>query len=124
MEDCEVMGDPLLLQILVNNIIENAIKYTPPKTSISCSLKEESGAIVLRITDEGPGIPDIEKRKVFQKFYRIGSEKTRSAKGTGLGLYLCKKIADDHKAMIRVENNHPTGSVFVVRFVKSSGDQT
>ncbi|MEO8583150.1 MAG: ATP-binding protein [Flavitalea sp.] len=123
-EDCEVTGDPLLLQILVNNIIENGIKYSPPKSIIGCSLKEESGYVYLRISDEGPGIADEEKKKVFQKFYRIGSEKTRSAKGTGLGLYLCKKIADDHKAVIKIENNQPAGSVFVVRFIKNSVPQS
>jgi two-component system sensor histidine kinase CiaH len=117
--ECEVTGDALLLQILVNNLLENAIKYSPAKSSISCSLTVENNHIALKITDEGPGIADAEKRKVFQKFYRIGSEQTRSAKGSGLGLYLCSKIAEDHHAQIRIENNHPKGSVFVVRFEKN-----
>jgi signal transduction histidine kinase len=76
----------------------------------------------LRITDEGFGIPADEKSKVFHKFYRIGSEQTRSAKGTGLGLYLCKKIAEDHSATIKVEDNPPKGSVFEVKFHKHPAD--
>jgi K+-sensing histidine kinase KdpD len=121
-EETELKGDPLLLQLLVNNLIENAVKYSSPKSEISCSLYEENGFVVLSISDEGPGIPHSEKRKVFQKFYRIGSEQTRSAKGTGLGLYICKKIADDHRAVIKIEDKSPHGSTFIVRFEKDSED--
>lgn len=121
-EEEELEGDALLLQILVNNLLENAVKYSPSKSMISCKLGEDNGQVILSISDEGDGIPEDEKRKVFQKFYRIGSEQTRSAKGTGLGLYLCKKIADDHGAMISIENNSPKGSVFIVRFYKPTAD--
>lgn len=121
-EEIELTGDPLLLQILVNNLLENAVKYSPPKSPVSCILTEENDHVVLRIMDEGFGIPATEKSKVFNKFYRIGSEQTRSAKGTGLGLYLCKKIAKDHDAVVRVEDNHPKGSVFIVRFHKHPAD--
>jgi two-component system sensor histidine kinase CiaH len=121
-EEEELTGDALLLQILVNNLLENAVKYSPSKSIITCRLEEDNGQIILSVADEGDGIPEDEKRKVFQKFYRIGSEQTRSAKGTGLGLYLCKKIADDHDAMISIENNSPKGSVFIVRFYKPPAD--
>ncbi|HZE85696.1 MAG TPA: ATP-binding protein, partial [Puia sp.] len=57
-----------------------------------------------------------EKKKVFSKFYRIGNEKTRNTQGTGLGLYLCRKIANDHKASISVSDNSPAGSIFRVVF--------
>jgi signal transduction histidine kinase len=62
------------------------------------------------------GIPDSEKKKVFEKFYRTGDETTRRTKGTGLGLYLCKKIAETHKANISVTDNLPTGTSFAVIF--------
>ncbi len=115
-DDLEIEGDALLLQILVNNLIENAIKYSPAKSAVSCSLTAVEKAVVLTVGDQGPGISPAERKKIFQKFYRIGSEQTRSTKGTGLGLYLCKKIAADHDASIHVENNRPKGSLFVVRF--------
>jgi K+-sensing histidine kinase KdpD len=121
-EETELTGDPLLLQILVNNLVENAVKYSTAKSEISCNLYTENGFIVLSISDEGPGIPASEKRKVFQKFYRIGSEQTRSAKGTGLGLYLCRKIAEDHDAIINIEDKSPQGSIFIVRFEKDLAD--
>jgi signal transduction histidine kinase len=68
------------------------------------------------VKDEGCGIRNEEKRNVFKKFYRIGDEQTRTTKGTGLGLYLCKKIAEDHNGSIAVDDNPPQGSNFIVRF--------
>lgn len=114
--DCTIQGDPLLLQMLVNNLAENALKYSPKEGTITITLKREGRRIVLSVKDEGPGIPDNEKKKIFSKFYRTGSEKTRSTQGTGLGLYLCRKIARDHKATIKVSDNSPIGSIFTVVF--------
>lgn len=114
--DAEVKGDPLLLQILINNLLENAIKYAPKESPISVALKKSDTVVQLDIADEGPGIPDNEKKKIFSKFYRVGNEATRKTQGTGLGLYLCRKIADDHNADILVTNNTPRGSIFVVQF--------
>ncbi|HET6993895.1 MAG TPA: ATP-binding protein [Chitinophagaceae bacterium] len=112
----DVKGDPLLLQILINNLLENAVKYSPKETPVTAVLKKENGSLVLNIADEGPGINDDEKKKVFSKFYRIGNEATRKTQGTGLGLYLCNKIAHDHNADILVTNNIPRGSIFTVTF--------
>ena len=114
--EVDVEGDALLLQILVNNLLENAVKYSPRESAIHCTLKKLQNRVVLNIADEGPGISAAEKKKIFDMFYRIGSEETRKAKGTGLGLYLCKKIAKDHHAIIQVKDNHPTGSIFTVSF--------
>lgn len=114
--DTEVKGDPLLLQLLINNLLENAIKYSPRQKTIQAILKRVAGKPVLQIIDEGEGIPDAEKKNIFDKFYRIGNEATRRAQGTGLGLYLCKKIAADHNADISVTNNTPSGSIFTVEF--------
>ena len=114
--DTELNGDPLLLQILVNNLVENAVKYSPKTAAIECRLFTKGKTLVLQVADEGPGIPDNEKNKVFEKFYRIGNENTRTAKGTGLGLFLCRKIAEDHHATIRVTDNTPTGCIFTVSF--------
>ena len=112
----DVIGDPLLLQLLINNLLENAIKYSPKGKPITCRLNQHSAKIELQVIDEGPGIPYTEKKNVFKKFYRLGDETTRKTQGTGLGLYLCKKIAEDHDAEISVTDNPSGGSSFTVSF--------
>lgn len=114
--DADVKGDALLLQILINNLLENAVKYSPKESPVTAVLKKYRSGIELQLKDEGPGIPDNEKKKIFSKFYRIGNEATRKTQGTGLGLYLCRKIARDHNADISVTNNVPHGSSFVIVF--------
>lgn len=112
----DVQGDPLLLQMLVNNLLENAIKYSPAESPVLATLRKNTNGVKIQIIDEGPGISEEEKKKIFDKFYRTGSESTRKTQGTGLGLYLCRKIAKDHNADITVTNNVPRGSIFAVTF--------
>jgi two-component system, OmpR family, sensor histidine kinase CiaH len=115
-EDVLLFGDHLLLQMLINNLLDNALKYTHAPAAIHFSLKRLPNAIALQVADEGPGIPDAEKKRIFERFYRMGDEQVRKTKGTGLGLYLCKKIASDHKGRIAVTNHSPQGSIFSVLF--------
>lgn len=107
-------GETTLLQMLVNNLLDNAIKYSPREAPVHVGLAKNNHKLVLTVADEGEGIPDEEKKNVFEKFYRIGSEATRKAKGTGLGLYLCRKIVKDHNGTIAIQNNQPKGAVFAV----------
>ncbi|HET6768706.1 MAG TPA: HAMP domain-containing sensor histidine kinase [Chitinophagaceae bacterium] len=116
--EIEIAGDPLLLQLMISNLIENAIKYSSKEKKITCRLSKSGSTVVLNIIDEGIGIRDAEKKKIFQKFYRTGNEATRKTQGTGLGLYLCRKIAEDHNADISVTNNVPCGSNFAIHFHK------
>ena len=111
-----IMGDALLLQLLISNLVENALKYSPKDAPVTLALIRKGKHVVLSIGDQGPGIPDEEKKKIFRKFYRAGQEETRRTKGTGLGLYLCLKIAEDHKAALKVTDNSPVGSIFTVTF--------
>jgi two-component system, OmpR family, sensor histidine kinase CiaH len=115
-EDVDLTGDPLLLKLLLSNLLENAQKYSPRERPIEVRLLKQGNAVQLSVADEGEGIPEEEKRNVFRKFYRIGNEQTRKAKGTGLGLYLCKKIAEDHGGRIHLGDNQPQGSIFTVQF--------
>jgi len=113
-ESLYLNGEQLLLQMLVNNLLENAMKYSPKESLIQITLQAEGKELKLTVADEGIGIPDEEKRKIFDKFYRVGNENTRSAKGTGLGLYLCSRIVKSHNGYISVTDNQPQGSNFVV----------
>jgi two-component system, OmpR family, sensor histidine kinase CiaH len=118
-ENLFFQADNLLLQLALNNLVENALKYTPAEKKIGVSLIDNAKNILISISDEGPGIPETEKKKIFEKFYRIGEETTRQTKGTGLGLYLTRKIVEDHLGSVFVEDNSPTGSIFVIRFTKT-----
>jgi two-component system sensor histidine kinase CiaH len=111
-----VSGDPLLMQILVNNLVENAAKYSPPDSPIQIVLKKDRRRGILEVRDQGVGIPKKEHKRIFQKFYRVGNENTRTAKGTGLGLYLCRKITQDHNMRLQISDNLPKGTIFTVRF--------
>lgn len=109
-----VHGDKLLLEIVVNNLVENALKYSPKDKPISVSLQAEGGTAILSVADWGPGIFGKDKEKVFYKHYRIGNDATQKAKGTGLGLYLVKNILTKLGGKISINENQPMGSIFVV----------
>ncbi len=114
--DIEVKAEAALLQLLISNLLDNAIKYSAKEKTVEVNLRKENEAVVLSIADEGIGIPDAEKKKVFDKFYRVGSEETRTTKGTGLGLFISKQIVRSLGGNIRVTNNTPKGSIFTVTF--------
>ncbi|HYG14211.1 MAG TPA: sensor histidine kinase, partial [Bacteroidia bacterium] len=114
--DIELEIDVFSVTIAINNLIENALKYTPKGGVIKVSLEREDNAVALYIADEGPGIPKDERVNVFTKFYRLGSESTRTTKGTGLGLYIVKQITGNHKAEINILENKPKGTVFKISF--------
>ncbi|OJU75884.1 MAG: hypothetical protein BGO09_13735 [Bacteroidetes bacterium 47-18] len=115
-----VQADPFLVKLIINNLLENAVKYTLPGTRITVTLKEEDEQVIFAVIDEGGGIADEEKEKIFEKFYRIGNENSRKTKGTGLGLYLVSQIVHLNKGSISVRDNLPFGSIFEVTFPKVS----
>ncbi|MBS7566240.1 GHKL domain-containing protein [Mucilaginibacter sp. Bleaf8] len=112
----EVSGDKFALTSVVTNLIENAIKYSEPCATVDVRLYSKSNKVYLEVADHGIGIADAEKSRIFERFYRVGSEETRNTKGTGLGLYIVKHVLDKHEASIQVRDNSPAGSVFEVVF--------
>jgi two-component system sensor histidine kinase CiaH len=111
-----INGEELLIELLMSNLVENALKYSAKNQPVHIILSKDSKGIHFIVKDHGPGIAEEERTKIFEKFYRVGNEVTRTAKGTGLGLYLSKQIAKDHQAEITVTNNGEVGSVFTVTF--------
>jgi two-component system phosphate regulon sensor histidine kinase PhoR len=101
---------------IILNLFENAVKYSPKDSTITLSLKKSDNSVLLSVTDEGMGISEEDKNKIFDKFYRVGNEDTRKAKGTGLGLYIVKHIAEQHNGVVAIKNNYPKGSIFEVTF--------
>lgn len=113
-------GDKLTLQIVLSNLVENAAKYAPKNTTIHVKLFESNQQLKLQVIDEGPGIPEEEKSRIFLKFYRVGNENTRKAKGSGLGLFLTAKIVEQHEGSIEVKDNEPAGSCFEISWKEYS----
>jgi len=112
----EITGDKFALTSVVTNLIENAIKYSKPCEVVDVRLYSKDGKVFFEVSDHGIGIADMEKTRIFDRFYRVGSEETRNTKGTGLGLYIVKEVLDKHDASIKVKDNDPSGSIFEVVF--------
>lgn len=110
----QVFGDKFALSLVLSNLIENALKYSAPESPVKLELKQSGAKAVLRVMDQGQGIPEREKEKIFDKFYRVGNEETRATKGTGLGLFIVKQVLDNHGATIQVKDNKPAGTIFEV----------
>ncbi|MBK7666470.1 MAG: two-component sensor histidine kinase [Sphingobacteriaceae bacterium] len=106
--------DKLLFPSIIINLVENAFKYSPDNSQVLISLNNQNGKLNLSVSDNGFGISEKEKSKIFDKFYRVGNEETRNTKGTGLGLYIVEKIVVAHNGTIEVQDNKPNGSVFKV----------
>jgi signal transduction histidine kinase len=115
-ESVFVVADEQFLSIIFSNLIENALKYSPANSTIEINAHQKNNKTLVSVKDEGVGIADNEKQVVFDKFYRIGNEETRSAKGTGLGLYIVKSLTDLHKIKISISDNRPRGTVFTLVF--------
>ena len=110
-------GDKMGMISVALNLLENAVKYSGPggKAIINTYLGFETPQqIKLEIKDQGVGVPEKEKKNIFQKFYRVGNEDTRTAKGTGLGLYIVDQIVRAHNGRINVHDNLPKGTVFEI----------
>ena len=115
-DNITIMGDRFALGSLINNILENAIKYSPNAAFVHVQLYQQSNKIFFIVADQGVGIADSERQKIFQKFYRSGNELTRQNKGTGLGLFIVAQVAKNHQAKVLVSNNQPKGTIFEIIF--------
>jgi signal transduction histidine kinase len=107
-------GDRQGLQSVFMNLIENAVKYSPVEPTIKLQYSFEKDTFIFNIADNGIGITNGEKKKIFERFYRIGSEETRTTKGTGLGLYIVNQIVKAHNGTIQVLDNAPKGTLFKI----------
>jgi K+-sensing histidine kinase KdpD len=112
--------DPLAVQSIVQNLLENADKYSSEDSSIKLSVKPTETEVILSVTDFGIGIKTGDRAAIFNKFYRVQSEETRTTKGTGLGLFIVKNLVESQSGKIEYKPNSPKGSIFEVTFPKAS----
>lgn len=109
-----ISADKTAILSVIQNLMENAVKYSGEGSSVSVNLYKKNNDIILEVGDQGIGINEEEKKKVFRKFYRIGNEETRGTKGTGLGLYIVKHLVELHKGNVTIKDNKPRGAIFEI----------
>lgn len=106
-------ANPIRIRQMVDNLIGNAVKYTPPGGSVRVSASMQEDQVILRVSDTGPGIPPEEQSRVFEKFFRA-SNRPEDAEGSGLGLAIVKSIVESHQGRVWVESKIGAGSTFIV----------
>ncbi|HYC53197.1 MAG TPA: ATP-binding protein [Gemmatimonadaceae bacterium] len=100
---------------VLDNLLENALKFSPSDGVVRVSLREEHGTAVLVVADEGPGVPDDDKDRIFERFYQTSVGRSVASRGVGLGLAICRHVVQAHGGRIVVKDNAPCGAAFEVR---------
>jgi len=108
-----IFADNIKLSQAVINLVDNAIKFTPPNGRIDLSVVRLNDYIELRVKDSGEGIPEDKKDRIFERFYQVDPSRSKQ-KGAGLGLQICKRIIEAHNGEIKVEKNEGKGVTFIV----------
>jgi two-component system phosphate regulon sensor histidine kinase PhoR len=110
----EILADYSAIRSVIINLLENAVKYSDSVPEINIGLTSNNERCNIEISDKGIGIDQSERKKIFEKFYRVGNEDQRKTKGTGLGLYIVDQIVRAHNGFITVSSNQPKGTIFNV----------
>ena len=117
-KEIEISIDRFYFTSVIQNLHENAIKYSNNEVEINWSAELKGASVCIKISDQGVGVPVSEREKVFELFHRVGDENTRDTKGTGVGLYIVQKIVSLHGGTIKVRGNQPKGSIFEIDLPK------
>jgi two-component system sensor histidine kinase SenX3 len=110
-----VLGDRDQLIMAIQNLVENAVNYSPEGTQVTVSSIVKDGIITISITDQGIGIPENEKERIFERFYRVDPARSRESGGTGLGLSIVKHVATKHGGEVSVWSVEDVGSTFSLK---------
>ncbi len=115
--------DPDHLREVVDNLIENAIKYTPAGGEVVVNVTGNEKQVIISVKDSGIGIPAEDIPHLFQKFYRVDNSDTREIGGTGLGLYLSRRLVENMSGNLRVESEYKKGSTFFLELPRMNNDE-
>jgi two-component system phosphate regulon sensor histidine kinase PhoR len=116
-----IVGDPQALSEALLNLLNNAHKYTGTEKKIAVSAAQEGPTVVIRVADNGPGIPPRDQKRIFDKFYRARDPLHRSIEGTGLGLAMVKHIVLAHGGKVSVKSDLGQGAVFTIALPTAEG---
>jgi signal transduction histidine kinase len=118
------LGDPRLVRELLDHLVDNAVKHSPPGQAVSVTVREEGGSVRFDVTDRGPGVPPDEQARVFEQFYRTRQSLADGLPGTGLGLWIVSRLAELQGSTVGVGSRSGQGSTFWVTFpVAPSGQR-
>ena len=112
----KINGDRQAMNSVILNLVENALKYSVDQPKVEVALATIDSKVRLTVKDEGIGIAPADRKKVFEKFYRVGNEDTRTTKGTGLGLFIVKELVRAQGGTVKVGDNQPQGTIFTIDF--------
>jgi len=116
----EVYGDEALLQVALHNLIANAIQYSPSGSRVGIGVTSSDGVVEIAVTDQGVGIAEADRERVFERFFRADSSRSRHTGGSGLGLSIVKHVAQNHGGDVRLWSQHGNGSTFTIRLPAAS----
>ncbi|WP_316814240.1 two-component regulator propeller domain-containing protein [Pedobacter heparinus] len=119
--DAVVYADRIKVEIVLFNLLSNALKYTPKGGRVTVRLSEKGQELVLTVADSGPGIPDTAKDRIFERFYQVERKDGVYKSGFGIGLYLAKQFMESHSGTISFENSSEGGSIFRISLLKGTG---
>lgn len=111
-----IIGDAKQITMAMNNLIENAINYSPDSTRVAITIKVVDGLLEIAVSDQGIGIPQKDLERIFERFYRVDPARSRLTGGTGLGLSIVKHIVTNHGGDLSVWSVEDAGSTFTMRF--------
>jgi signal transduction histidine kinase len=119
-EDLELRADAERMHQVVDNLVANAVRHSPRHGRVTVAARADRDATIIEVSDEGPGIPEAERGRVFERFYRSDSARASSDGGSGLGLAIARWIVDLHGGEMRVDGNDPHGCRMVVALPRNA----
>ena len=115
-DEAQILGDRSQVGMAINNLIENAINYSPDSTRVTVTSKINDQIAEIAVSDQGIGIPEKDLERIFERFYRVDPARSRMTGGTGLGLSIVKHIANNHGGDVSLWSVENAGSTFTIRF--------
>lgn len=118
--DCTVLGDPLQLREAMNNLLSNALKFSPSDSTVEVWVRRSADAVLFSVADQGPGLTEREQDRLFEPLCNIGPDPTDGEDSTGVGLYIVRRIVEEHDGTVEVDSEKGQGSTFRLRLPAAS----
>ena len=115
-EHCTIRGNRFMIKELIENLVQNAIRYNNPEGKVMITVEKREDRTILMVKDNGIGIPASEQQRIFERFYRVDKSRSKATGGTGLGLAIVKHIVEIHDAKLELDSAPGVGTTITVWF--------